>query len=245
MSDKPIPNSEETDRSAGQPRPTVEDRLPVLEALLFSADAPLAPRKLAEILDGLTEKNLRDMVERLNQAYEQTGRAFRIKFVAGGYRMYTLPDFAPYIEKLYQSRQSTRLSQKALETLAIIAYRQPITRPEIERIRGVNVDSVIKTLLNRKLITIAGTADAPGTPYLYRTTEKFLEYFGLKSLKDLPRLKEIDEILQADEEGLLPEGIVIEDIDPTVLGLEKKQGSHGSKKDSTTESQRDNRNDSA
>ena len=243
MSKKPVPEAEDKP-SAPTPGPTFEDRLPVLEALLFSADAPLPPRKLGEILDGVTEKTLRQMVEQLNQTYEQTGRSFRIKFVAGGYRMYTLPDFAPFIEKLYQSRQSTRLSQKALETLAIIAYRQPITRPEIEQIRGVNVDSVMKTLLNRKLITIAGTADAPGTPYLYKTTEKFLEYFGLKSLKDLPRLKEIDEILQSDEEGLLPEGFIIEDMDPAILGLENKKEPHGSL-ENNQDTQRANLNDSA
>ena len=109
---------------------------------------------------------------------------------------------------------------KALETLAIIAYQQPVTRNDIEEIRGVNSDGVIKTLLTRKLITIAGTAKAPGVPYLYKTTDKFLEYFGLKNLKELPKLKELDEIVEADSEIEEKYGDhILKEVAPEVLGI--------------------------
>jgi segregation and condensation protein B len=113
------------------------------------------------------------------------------------------------------------LSSKALETLAIIAYKQPVTRTEIEEIRGVNADGVLRTLLSRNLITIAGTADVPGNPYLYKTTRQFLEYFGLKDIKDLPRLKELDEIVAADTEIKERFGeAFLKEISPELLGLE-------------------------
>ncbi|NIT62004.1 MAG: SMC-Scp complex subunit ScpB, partial [Aliifodinibius sp.] len=133
----------------------------ILEALLFSSEEPLTTAKIREIAEELQEADIKGVTEHLNQKYDDTGRSFRIQMVAGGYQIFTLPDYAEYIEKLYAKRQQQRLSAKALETLAIIAYKQPITRPEIEDIRGVNVDGVLRTLLSRKLITISGTANAP------------------------------------------------------------------------------------
>lgn len=195
---------------------------PVIEALLFSSDEPLKSAKICEIIEGLKEKDVRDIIEELNQNYEETGRSFRVHFIADGYQLFTLTEYSPYVEKLFRNRQQSRLSLKALETLAIIAYKQPVTRPEIEEIRGVNVDGVLKTLLTRKLITVAGTAQAPGTPYLYQTTKKFLEYFGLKNIKDLPKLKELDEIVEADSEIQEKFGDhIFREVAPEVLGIQE------------------------
>ena len=196
--------------------------IPIIEALLFSSDEPLKAAKIGEIIDGLKEKDVRNIVEFLNQNYEETGRSFRIHFISDGYQLFTLSQYSTYVEKLFKNRQQTRLSLKALETLAIIAYKQPVTRTEIEEIRGVNVDGVLKTLLTRKLITVSGTANAPGAPYLYQTTKKFLEYFGLKNIKDLPKLKEFDEIVEADSEIQERFGDhIIKEVAPEILGLEE------------------------
>jgi segregation and condensation protein B len=194
----------------------------IVEALLFSSDEPLKAVKISEIIDGLKEKDVRNIVELLNQNYEETGRSFRIHFIADGYELFTLSQYSTYVEKLFKNRQQARLSLKALETLAIIAYKQPVTRTEIEEIRGVNVDGVLKTLLTRKLITVSGTANAPGTPYLYQTTKKFLEYFGLKNIKDLPKLKEFDEIVEADSEIQERYGDhIIKEVAPEILGMDE------------------------
>lgn len=196
--------------------------IPIIEALLFSSDEPLKANKICEIVDGLKEKDVKEIIEIINRSYEDSGRAIRIHFIADGYQLFTLSEYSTYVEKLFKSRQQARLSLKALETLAIIAYKQPVTRNEIEEIRGVNVDGVLKTLLTRKLITVAGTANAPGTPYLYQTTKKFLEYFGLKNIKDLPKLKELDEIVEADSEIQEKFGNhIIKEVAPEILGLQE------------------------
>ncbi|RMH97552.1 MAG: SMC-Scp complex subunit ScpB [Calditrichaeota bacterium] len=208
--------------------------LQIVEALLFASDEPMTPAKMREIAPELKEADIKRLVETLNQTYEQTGRAFRIHAIAGGYQMFTEPRFAEYVERLYARRHQSRLSAKALETLAIIAYKQPITRHEIEAIRGVNVDGVLRTLLARNLITIAGTADTPGNPFLYRTTRQFLEYFGLKHLKDLPRLKELNEIFESDSE--LRESIdqeILKELAPEILGLEGDEPSDDEQNRST------------
>ncbi len=174
--------------------------IPILEAVLFSSDSPITAAKLAEICGDFSEAEVKKSISELNEEYHHSGRAFEIKSIAGGFQMFTRPEYAPYVEKLFVQRQKNRLSQKALETLAIIAYKQPVTRVEVEAIRGVNADGIIRTLLARNLIAICGRANAPGSPFLYKTTRKFLEYFGLQSLKDLPKLKEIDEIIDENPE---------------------------------------------
>ncbi len=195
---------------------------PIIEALLFSSDEPLKPAKICDIIENLKERDVRNIVEMLNKNYEKSGRSFRIHLIAEGYQLFTLNEYAGYVEKLFRNRQQTRLSLKALETLAIIAYKQPVTRNEIEEIRGVNVDGVLKTLLTRKLITVSGTAQAPGTPYLYQTTKKFLEYFGLKNIKDLPKLRELDEIVEADSEIQEKFGDhILKEVAPEVLGIQE------------------------
>lgn len=193
--------------------------LGVVEALIFSSDSPLPVAKIREIVPTLSAREVRQMIEILNARYGETGQSFRINEIAGGYRMFTLPEFAPYVEKLYENKQKNRLTAKALETLAIIAYKQPVTRGEIEEIRGVNVDGVVRTLLSRNLITIAGRAQTPGSPFLYKTTRKFLDYFGLNSLDDLPRLKEIDDLIEVEDRTSPYRDTVLKEISPGVLGL--------------------------
>lgn len=202
----------------------------ILESLLFASDEPLSAAKIRDAAPQLQDIDLKKLIRGLNKAYRKTGRVFEIQTIAGGYQMFTLPDYAEYVEKLYLKRQQNRLTAKALETLAIIAYKQPVTRSDIEEIRGVNVDGVMKTLLSRNLITIAGTAETPGNPYLYKTTRSFLEYFGLKNIKDLPRLKELDEIAEADTEIKERFGEeFLKEIAPETLGMEKDAKSENGK----------------
>lgn len=165
-----------------------------VEAVLITQDKPITPGRIAEALAvGLDEGGaaaIRDAIDRLNASYDQTGRAFRIEHVSGGYRLMTLPEFAPAVAALLQSRAQTRLSRAAIETLAVIAYRQPITRAEIEAIRGVACGEVLRTLLDRRLIAIVGRAEELGRPMLYGASKRFLEHFGLASVKDLPPVSE-------------------------------------------------------
>ncbi|MCA9290444.1 MAG: SMC-Scp complex subunit ScpB [Phycisphaerales bacterium] len=162
-----------------------------VEALLISTDKPLSNGRLAELLeldgrDGPREVD--DAVGALNEAYDETGRAFRIERLAGGWQILTRPVFGGVLGRLHRDRQSTRLSPAALETLAIIAYRQPIIRAEIEAIRGVACGEVLRGLLERRMVRISGRAEILGRPMLYGTTRDFLNIFGLASLDDLPEV---------------------------------------------------------
>ena len=131
-------------------------------------------------------KSIRKAIGSLNQQYEQAGRSFRIEQVAGGYQLLTLPEYGPYLKKLHQREVDSKLTKASLETLAIIAYTQPLLRVEIEAIRGVACGETIRNLMEKHLVRIAGRAEEPGRPILYGTTKRFLELFGLNSLKDLP-----------------------------------------------------------
>jgi segregation and condensation protein B len=174
----------------------------IIEALLFASDTPITIQKLKEILELDSVKDIRKGIDDLNNHYSETESAMTIIEIAGGFQIVSRQEYASYVQKLFKGRQASRLTQRALETLAIIAYKQPITKHEIENIRGVNVDGVVRTLLERNLISIEGRQKAPGNPLLYGTTRYFLEYFGLKSLEALPKLKEIDELLREDEKFL-------------------------------------------
>ena len=195
--------------------------LPIIEALIFASEAPLPIAKIREIIPALSPKQITMVIEYLNEQYRQGGRSYEIREIAGGYQMFTLPEFAAFVDKLYQEKQQSRLTQKSLETLAIVAYKQPVTRHEIEEIRGVNVDGVMKTLLSRGLVTISGRAQAPGSPFLYKTTKKFLDYFGLKSLEDLPKLKEIDELIDVEDEERPYHETILREINLSELGLKE------------------------
>lgn len=174
--------------------------LRALEALLFVADAPITSARAAELL-GVDVATVDTGVDELNRIYEETGRSFRVHKVAQGYQLYTLPEYAPLVRRLYRRSYAHRLSSPALEVLAIIAYRQPVTRSEIEKLRGVDCAGPLVTLLERKLITTAGRAHRPGNPFLYRTTREFLRYFGLESLDALPPIDEIGAFLAEQEKG--------------------------------------------
>jgi segregation and condensation protein B len=163
-----------------------------IEALLFASDIPLSINRLATFTGAQSGKDVRTAVEAIGRFYRENGRSFEIVEVAGGYQIITLPDYADTVSKLFRNRRKSRLSQPALETLAIIAYRQPISRMEIEAIRGVNSEGVLSTLIERELIAISGRGEGLGRPYLYATTRKFLEYLGLRDHKDLPSIEEFE-----------------------------------------------------
>lgn len=176
----------------------------IVEALLFASDQPLPLTRLCE-LTGADQDEIRTAITTLNQAYVDTNRAFRITRVAHGYQLYTLPEYANWIRKLYQHQRVQRLSPAALEVLAIIAYRQPVTKPEIEKLRGVDCSASLLTLLERGLVATAGRAHRPGNPFLYRTTREFLRYFGLDSLDELPSLEDLGAFLADRENPSNPE----------------------------------------
>ena len=167
--------------------PTVES---VIEAVLFASDEPLTPARLADIA-GTSVKQLRKHIEELNEKYKAGNHAFRIEQIAGGYQMRTLGPYNHWLKKLIRAREEGKLSQPALETLAIIAYKQPIIRADIEAIRGVAAGDMMRNLMYKGLVKITGRAEVLGRPMLYGTTKKFLEVFGLNSLKDLPKAEEL------------------------------------------------------
>lgn len=163
----------------------------ILEALLLVTDKPLTAERIASVVPSLKPEAVPELVEALNRSYEDAQRSFRVREIAGGYRLYALPEYQAYVEALAVTTREARLSQAALETLAVVAYRQPVARGDVEYVRGCDCDGVIRTLLARKLITIKGRSDAPGRPLLYATTSRFLEYFGLARIEDLPDWGEI------------------------------------------------------
>jgi segregation and condensation protein B len=162
----------------------------VIEAVLFASDEPLSEGRLADIVEA-SAKQVRELVESLNAKYQANNNAFRIEQIAGGYQMLTLNSYNHWLKKLVRERDQTKLSPAALETLAIIAYKQPIIRADIEAVRGVAVGEIIRNLMYKGLVKIAGRAEVLGRPMLYGTTKKFLESFGLNSLKDLPKIEEL------------------------------------------------------
>jgi segregation and condensation protein B len=173
--------------SASPPNVTTES---VVEALLFSTDEPLSAKKIAQLLGVGDAGNVKQHIETLNEQYGQAGASFRIELIANAYQMLTLPAYSPWVRKLHKARSDSRLSAAALETLAIIAYKQPVVRADVESIRGVSVGDLLVRLREANLVKIVGRAEEIGRPLLYGTTRKFLEVFGLKSLKDLPKADE-------------------------------------------------------
>jgi segregation and condensation protein B len=177
-----------------------EERLKsILESLLFAAGEPLSIAKIAAVLEGVPKAEIQNSLVTLGAEYSANNRGLAIEEVAGGYQLRTPKEHAQYVRRLLAARPP-RLSRPLLETVAIIAYRQPITRPEIEQLRGVDTGGVLETLLERRLIKIAGRKEAPGRPMMYATTPEFLEVFSLKDLDSLPDLKEFQEIERAVEQ---------------------------------------------
>lgn len=189
----------------------------IVEVLIFSSDRPLTLKQMKDIINqeksetGVTAdiRNIEKAVNELIDDYKNSEHSFSILQLAGAYRFATKREYAPWLAKLNKEKLKRRLSQSALETLAIIAYNQPITKGEIEAVRGVNVDYIIGSLLEKDLITIKGRAEVVGRPMLYGTTDNLLEYLGLNSIEDLPHLKAIEEIIKSGP----PEGVTQSDID--------------------------------
>ncbi|MHC4716644.1 MAG: SMC-Scp complex subunit ScpB [Planctomycetota bacterium] len=177
-----------------------------VEAVLFAADKPLSPSKISDVAELGGVRPVRQAVEELNGRYERDGRSFRIVEIAGGYQMQTLPQYAELIGRLNATRSESRLSQAALETLAIVAYRQPVLRADVEAIRGVACGEVLRGLMEKNLVRIAGRAEVIGRPMLYGTTNHFLEVFGLGGLKDLPDAEQLREPVAAPEAPASDEG---------------------------------------
>jgi segregation and condensation protein B len=171
----------------------VHELSPLVEALLFAANEPLTPQALAKAVDedGVGVPEIRRVLDALAENYDLQPRGFQLVKLGNGYQVVTRERYAPWVEGMVAGKRRTRLSRAALETAAVIAYKQPINRLDIERIRGVDVGGVLHTLMERNLVTIKGRDPGPGRPLLYGTTQEFLDYFGLAKLSDLPRLDEI------------------------------------------------------
>ncbi|HXY53464.1 MAG TPA: SMC-Scp complex subunit ScpB [Nitrospirota bacterium] len=170
-----------------------------IEALLFISSNPLSLDRLKDLFEEAAPEQIEAQIQALRQEYDNRGAGVMLAEVAGGYQLATRPDYVSWIRKFRSVKVSTKLSKAALETLAIVAYKQPITRTEVEAIRGVNVGGILRNLMERRLIKIVGKKDVPGRPMMYGSTPEFLQYFGLKDLSALPTLKEFRE-LDAGEE---------------------------------------------
>ena len=164
-----------------------------LEALLLTTHHPLTAGRIGELLDLPSTKPIRKAIKQLNEVYASSGRSFRVEQVAGGFQILTLPEFGDLLKKFHQKEVDAKLTKAAIETLSIIAYKQPILRADVESIRGVACGETIRSLMEKHLVKIAGRAEEPGRPILYGTTRRFLELFGLNSVKDLPQPEALSE----------------------------------------------------
>lgn len=171
-----------------------DDLKPIVEALIFASPDPLTPKTLCSLLDGEPPEDVAAALEAVKRDYDGRG-GLQLVEVAGGYQIVTRPELHDWVRRLFEERSSQRLSVQALETLAVVAYKQPITAPEVAEIRGVNTSGVLGTLLDRHLVKVAGRKRVVGRPFLYATTREFLIRFGLKDLSDLPRIEEMAEAL--------------------------------------------------
>jgi segregation and condensation protein B len=184
----------------------------IVESLIFVHDQPLSLDRLALILEEHERSDIRQALEELVEEYQAGGRGIVLALVAGGYQLRSRPEHADYIRRLTKSK-GVKFSQSALETLSIVAYRQPVTRAEVEYLRGVDSGGVLKSLLEKKLLRILGKKDVPGKPLIYGTSREFLELFGLKDLASLPTLKEIQELAPPDPFADQPE-LPLEPVEP-------------------------------
>ena len=177
----------------------------VIEALIFASDEPISGSKIRDIIVDneeqieITEETVQDFVDKLNLRYDENGLSFRIQPLGGGYTFVTESKYHYWLSIFQHENAYRKLSQSAIESLAIVAYRQPITKPEVDQIRGVDSGYILRQLLEKALIEVSGRADSPGKPLLYRTTKHFLRHFGINSVDELPKPREIDEILKDDD----------------------------------------------
>lgn len=217
VSDEPVAELEDEPRTAASALPeaaaassvsdpTLSDTRAlkgILEALLFVTAEPIPVTRFMALLGAVTKQEVDRALASLREDYEQEGRGLQLAEVAGGYRIVTKAEFAPWLKRLEKVKAPSKLSRSALESLAIIAYKQPIVRGEVEQIRGVETSGVIRTLLERKLVRIVGRKEEPGRPIMYGTTKLFLEHFGLRDLSQLPPLREFKELGES-EQAMLP-----------------------------------------
>jgi segregation and condensation protein B len=199
----------------------------VLEALLFASDAPVEPERIQEVLDLESADDARALVDELTLALDRRGAALQIVEAGGGFRMVTRPDVAPWLVKLARSRTRSRLSRPALETLAIVAYRQPVSRPEVDAIRGVNSEATLENLLERRMIRIAGRKDTPGRPFLYESTREFLVAFGLRDVSELPTVEGELVVPALDGEGESAPAVGQAELSDAAVGSERSAAHDG------------------
>ena len=192
----------------------------ILEALLFVTPDPIPVTRFLALLGAVTKQEVDQALASLSHDYEQEGRGLQLAEVAGGYRIVTKAEFAPWLKRLEKVKAPSKLSRSALESLAIIAYKQPIVRGEVEQIRGVETSGVIRTLLERKLVRIVGRKEEPGRPIMYGTTKVFLEHFGLRDLSQLPPLREFKELGESEQAMLPIDEVVAVDGEPVTQSTE-------------------------
>ena len=215
----------------------------IVEAILMTSDTPVTPGKLQALIKGVNGRDLRRAVDALNETYSQGDHAMRITEVAGGFQIVTLREFGPWVRK-FHDRGPVRLSQAALETLAIITFKQPVTRIEVDSVRGVDSGGVLRTLMELNMIRIVGRSEGVGRPMLFGTTRDFMTHFGLRSLADLPKPRELEELLaegerkamlvgqdvattEAQDNGLPAEGEPFPDPEPVEADLDAEDRDDG------------------
>jgi segregation and condensation protein B len=191
-----------------------------VEALIFVSEKPITLEQIKRVLGNLDSLSVSKIIEELKTEYVTQNRGLRIVEIAGGFQMITCTTFAPFLKKLFKSRYNDKLSKPALESLAIIAYKQPLTKAEIESLRNVNVDGVMKSLVDKSLIRICGRKKVPGRPYVFGTTREFLEHFGLKSLQELPKIEDFTVMAEKKEAEINIEPISETDLE---VGNEPRQ----------------------
>jgi segregation and condensation protein B len=208
-----------------------ENKRHIIESLIFGSDEPLSIRQIIDIMwtsdnNGprfrVKDEEVLTIIRELNAEYVQTNRSFRIIQVAGGYQFATMPEFAEWLGRMVKEKARRKLTQATLETLSVIAYKQPVTKPEIEAIRGVNADYAIHKLMERELVTIVGRAASAGRPLLYGTTQDFLKHFGINDLSELPKPREIEEIMA--EQGTEMERELLKRMGKTDEEIEEQLG---------------------
>ncbi len=221
-----------------------QDQLAVeIEAILLTTDVPLTSAKIAQVAAAASQSEVTKAIAELNDRYDEIGASFQIKAIAGGYQIQTRPEYDHVVSRLHEDRREQKLSQAALETLAIVAYRQPILRADIEAIRGVACGEVLRTLMDKQLGKIVGRADVLGRPLLYGTTRKFLEVFGLSRLEDLPNIEELRS--GASRPAPTLHGMAADDELPADATAPADQPDEDERSDDQSDDQRDNEADDA